>query len=354
MIGSTTSLLLVFVIAFCNIIGSGSAELGNLRMSGSKGVALDIDGVLYRSGTVFPRTAEAMKLLESSKIPYVFVTNGGGLTEIEKSRELTQQLGVNVRPEQIIMAHTPFKQIAEQHKEQRVLIIGHEGCLDVARSYGFSKVACVRDLHEEFPSVYNHRIPMNLPSSTEIGEPIEAILLFHDCIDWGLEMQVMWDVLVGRQQNNYNVPDNEVLKQRIPVFACNADIVSPTMHPSPRFTQGAFVHAFKALFEIYSGGEKLIVNTCGKPFKVQYDYATKLLAAEAALQGLESVTQYYGVGDNPKSDIRGANSAGEKWTSVLVRTGVFTGVDNDAVDPADVVVYDVLDAVKYIIADGMK
>ena len=75
MIGSTTSLLLVFVIALCNIIGSGSAELGNLRMSGSKGVALDIDGVLYRSGTVFPRTAEAMKLLESSKIPYVFVTD---------------------------------------------------------------------------------------------------------------------------------------------------------------------------------------------------------------------------------------------------------------------------------------
>ena len=29
------------------------------------------------------------------------------------------------------------------------------------------------------------------------------------------------------------------------------------------------------------------------------------------------------VGDNPESDIKGANAAGGKWKSVLVRTGVF-------------------------------
>ena len=328
-----------------------SADVGNSRISCSKAVALDIDGVLYRSGTVFPRTAEAMKLLESSKIPYVFMTNGGGLTEVEKSIELSLQLGVKVRPEQIIMAHTPFQQIASQHKDQRVLIIGHEGCLDVARSYGFSKVACVRDIHEECPSIYPHNKPTNLPTCSNIGEPIEAILLFHDCIDWGLEMQVMWDIIVGRFNNKTPFPPQEAVRQRIPVFACNADIVSPTMHPFPRFTQGAFVNAFQSLFEVYSGGEKLNVNTCGKPFKVQYDFATDLLASEASLLGLDGITRYYGVGDNPKSDIRGANLAGDKWTSVLVRTGVFTGVDNDELDPADIVVGDVLDAVKFIIAD---
>ena len=342
-------LLLTIFTAFGSKSILGSAEIGKNRVVLSKGVALDIDGVLYRSGTVFPRTNEAMRLLLSSKIPFVFVTNGGGLTEVEKSIELTHQLGVSVRPEQIVMAHTPFQQIAEQHKEQRVLIIGHEGCLDVARSYGFSKVASVRDIHEECPSIYPHTKPSNLPSSADAGEPIEAVLLFHDCLDWGLEMQVMWDVIVGRQQNNREFSD--ICKQRIPVFACNADIVSPTMHPFPRFTQGAFVCAFKSLFETYSNGEKLLVNTCGKPFKVQYDFATDLLVAEANLLGVDSISKFYGVGDNPKSDIRGANNAGENWKSVLVRTGVFTGIDNDELDPADVVVYDILDAVNFIIAD---
>lgn len=37
-------------------------------------------------------------------------------------------------------------------------------------------------------------------------------------------------------------------------------------------------------------------------------------------------------------DIRGANNAGDHWSSVLVRTGVFTGPqDNDMNDPADLV-----------------
>ena len=58
---------------------------------------------------------------------------------------------------------------------------------------------------------------------------------------------------------------------------------------------------------------------------------------------------YYGIGDNPKSDIRGANNAGDHWKSILVRTGVFRGKDNDAEDPADIVLNDVLEAARYIL-----
>ncbi len=40
------------------------------------------------------------------------------------------------------------------------------------------------------------------------------------------------------------------------------------------------------------------------------------------------------IGDNPKSDIRGANEAG--WHSILLRTGMFQGPpgSNDPEDPA--------------------
>lgn len=48
------------------------------------------------------------------------------------------------------------------------------------------------------------------------------------------------------------------------------------------------------------------------------------------------------IGDNPAGDIRGANLAG--WESILVRTGLFDGV-NDEVDPAKYVVNDFKDAI---------
>jgi len=54
----------------------------------------------------------------------------------------------------------------------------------------------------------------------------------------------------------------------------------------------------------------------------------------------------YCVGDNPCSDIRGANRAGLPFTSVLVKTGVFKGPGNCPRDPAMICVHDVLSAVE--------
>lgn len=47
--------------------------------------AFDIDGVLIRGGKVIPEAIEAMKMLNGEneygiKVPYIFVTNGGGKT----------------------------------------------------------------------------------------------------------------------------------------------------------------------------------------------------------------------------------------------------------------------------------
>ena len=58
------------------------------------------------------------------------------------------------------------------------------------------------------------------------------------------------------------------------------------------------------------------------------------------------------VGDNPRSDIRGANAAGAPWHSVLVRTGVFRGGENDADDPAKTVVAGVKEAIDMVLAGG--
>ena len=94
----------------------------------------------------------------------------------------------------------------------------------------------------------------------------------------------------------------------------------------------------------------------GKPNKPAYDIAAKKLQiqldalAEKVPSGDKKQRQLkrvYAVGDNPKSDVRGANNAGDTYKSILVCTGVYKGgVDsNDKEDPADYVVEGVGEAV---------
>lgn len=59
------------------------------------------------------------------------------------------------------------------------------------------------------------------------------------------------------------------------------------------------------------------------------------------------ISNFYMIGDNPKSDIRGANQQG--WISILVKSGVFNkDLDNDETDPANYVVDNFKEAVKLI------
>jgi ribonucleotide monophosphatase NagD (HAD superfamily) len=161
--------------------------------------------------------------------------------------------------------------------------------------------------------------------------------------------------------------------QSVPVYACNPDFLFAGAYPVPRFAAGSFTTCLRHLFHLLTGSE-LVVKEYGKPLKVTYDYALQTLnlwratagagagagtgagAAEvtaAAVAGLRPLRRVFMVGDNPKADIRGANAAGDPWTSVLVQTGVFKpapGQPNDPVDPAALVVPSIVEAVDAIIA----
>jgi len=64
----------------------------------SYGVVLDIDGVLLRGGSQIPGAKEALKQLSSShllqnkaeRVPYIVMTNGGGVTEHTKAKQLSE------------------------------------------------------------------------------------------------------------------------------------------------------------------------------------------------------------------------------------------------------------------------
>lgn len=85
------------------------------------GIAFDIDGVLLRGRTPIGRAPQALRRLYTDpsnptelRVPFVFLTNGGGVRESIRASELGSLLGVRVLPHQILQGHTPFKKAFEQ------------------------------------------------------------------------------------------------------------------------------------------------------------------------------------------------------------------------------------------------
>lgn len=110
----------------------------------------------------------------------------------------------------------------------------------------------------------------------------------------------------------------------------------------------------------FTTGHELQRTTGGKPSRATYEYASNLLnlAIEADAAGRPGEVdmnasakavhggRVYMVGDNPESDIKGANDFG--WESVLLnRTGVFRGEIDEAKHRPTVVKGDVLEAVRW-------
>jgi ribonucleotide monophosphatase NagD (HAD superfamily) len=150
----------------------------------------------------------------------------------------------------------------------------------------------------------------------------------------------------------------------VPVYFSNPDVLWANECPRPRLGQGAFAAALGALHREVAGGPLPRVHFYGKPHAPQYRLAERLLLRQAAAATTTSgsdvahgegdddeaalrarvkstFSAIWAVGDNPAADVRGANTAGAPWVSVLVRTGVFQGGANSRSDPAALVVDDV-------------
>ena len=102
-------------------------------------------------------------------------------------------------------------------------------------------------------------------------------------------------------------------------------------------------------------GVRLQKHVFGKPTQGTFEFAEKRLQKHRLVlrggdEDDEGLRNVYMVGDNPESDIRGANEyvspMGSQWHSILVRTGVYSGEGKPAYEP-EVIVDDVWDAVAY-------
>jgi len=321
----------------------------NLNVTKHKkpGIIFDVDGVLVKGKNVLPETLKALKLLYTLHIPFMFLTNGGGKTEKKKAEELSRRFQVPIHEEQVVLGHSPMKNIPEDIKEKVVLVIGPDSIKDVAKSYGFKKPVISKEVISWRPSIWPFEGQEMLDCPYDLDkETFGAVLMFNDSCTWGQDIQIACDILrsqngkLGTQQIPY-------VKQAVPCYFAAADLLWSNDFPLSRFGQGAFKTAFTTLFKELTGKQIDIIQY-GKPEKSTYDFTKELLEKFSKKYLNEEISNVYAVGDNPSVDILGANNYG--WHSILVRTGVFKTGKNDKMYPAKTVVNNVLDSVKFILS----
>ncbi|PCH43585.1 HAD hydrolase [Wolfiporia cocos MD-104 SS10] len=298
--------------------------------------AFDIDGVLVQGSRPISAAKRALAILEGdnptgSKIPYVLLTNGGGASEEARCRKLTAQLGFNIHPHQFVQSHTILKSVVHKYADLPVLVLGgrNDEVRRVAKGYGFKKVYTTLDVLAWNPSVWPfHDLTPQEKQSTEPVDfsqtPITAIFVYHDPCNWALDVQVICDVLqsggiIGAPYGTAT-PDG---RPRPELIFCNPDLIWRSDFDRPRLGQGGFRVAFQAVYKALTGSEYPYVQY-GKPTEATYQFTKKVLQArfrELYGQITEKPPNVYMVGDNPESDIAGANAA--NWASILVHTGVY-------------------------------
>ena len=316
------------------------------------GILFDIDGVLLRGETAIPCAKFAMKnLIDENNgnfiVPTVFCTNASGLPEV-KANLLSKTLGVSIDPNQIIMAHTPLKMFKEFHNKW-CLVSGGEhdgGCINVAKSLGFQNVVSIDDLSEAFPYLdWIDRKNWNKTGENDNSFPaIEAILLLGEPVRWETNLQLITDVLLTNGSPNHwpkHKPDSYT--PHVPVLAVNMDLQWFAKAKIPRFGHGAFLVCLENIYKKVSGQKLIYTALVGKPSEITYRYSFQKLKDIADDMHVENLHTVYAIGDNPASDIYGANMFNQhimssekknvnglsKCVSVLVCSGVYQSPNSD-------------------------
>ncbi|KAL7621435.1 hypothetical protein AAE478_008757 [Parahypoxylon ruwenzoriense] len=351
--------------------------------------AFDIDGVLLHVSKPIPGATQALEFLQRNNVPFILLTNGGGKHETERVADLSARLGVELTTDNFIQSHTPFQTLvdgANGLRDKNVLVTGSdaEKCRVIAERYGFRHVITPADILAAHPSIYPFDPLMEevyaatarpLPSR---DPKIAAIFVFNDPRDWALDIQIIADLLMseGGVLGSYSAKNGDARLPdagwqgdgQPPLYFSNPDLYWSAGYHHPRFGQGAFQAALAGVWREVTGGKAELRRTAiGKPDGRTYGFAEEVLNAHRAAllpssgaegekdkekEKLEPLRRVYMVGDNPASDIRGANEyespLGTPWTSVLVRTGVWSPErGGEPAFPPKVIVDDVKAAVEW-------
>jgi HAD superfamily hydrolase (TIGR01456 family) len=337
--------------------------------------AFDVDGVCVRGKEPIPGAREALRMLQDAKVPFIFLTNGGGLTEKAHVANLSTRLNMSLDEKQFVQSHSPFHDLVPLYKDKTILCLGGHGdqIRDLAQEYGFQNVITSSDLMAEWEHIHpfpemtkEHHSSYGVRSGILHETEIAAILVWSSPRDWCLDLQVVTDLLLssgglfGKKSalvGDMTLPNNGYLQDGQPkLYFCNPDFEWATQHMHPRFAQGAFREALLGVWAYATKNEAALEYTImGKPSQTTYVYGEKVLQSYNDFIHNDSevcpaIDTVYMIGDNPESDIRGAmnfkSQFGAQWKSILVETGVYVPGTVPSERPNHIAT-DIMEAVKW-------
>ncbi|XP_055976127.1 haloacid dehalogenase-like hydrolase domain-containing 5 [Sorex fumeus] len=276
------------------------------------GFLFDIDGVLVRGHQVIPAAQEAFRRLLNPQgqlqVPVVFVTNAGNILQDGKARELSALLGFKVDPDQVILSHSPLKLFSQYHGK-RMVVSGQGPLVENARLLGFQNVVTVDELRTAFPvldMVDLERRPKTTPLLRTDFPAIEGVLLLGEPVRWETSLQLIMDVLLSN--GNLGTGLATAPYPHLPVLASNMDLLWMAEAKMPRFGHGTFLLCLETIYRKVTGKELRYEALMGKPSIITYQYAEDMIRQQVERRGWTApIQKLYAIGDNPMSDVYGAN-----------------------------------------------
>uniref|UniRef100_A0A914YWK2 Cat eye syndrome critical region protein 5 n=1 Tax=Panagrolaimus superbus TaxID=310955 RepID=A0A914YWK2_9BILA len=285
--------------------------------SSSFGFVFDIDGVIFRGRDLLPGAHEAIDLLTDEKkkfrFPVVFLTNGTHSMRITRAQRLSEALDVEILPSQVVLAHSPLTMFNDFHGKH-VLMVGQGPVEEIGANMGFKKITTLEDLGTLFPyldcvNFKRRRHDFSTVVSTSF-QPIEAIVLLGEPLKWESALQYLVDVLITNGNPvEPSITRGSIAHPHLPIIACNLDLLwmAEAQLPLPRFGHGIFLTCLETLYRKLTGYELHYTAILGKPSEVSFLHATYCAQKVAHHLGLSPIEKLYVIGDNPESDILGAN-----------------------------------------------
>ncbi|KFQ37662.1 Cat eye syndrome critical region protein 5, partial [Mesitornis unicolor] len=231
-----------------------------------------------------------------------------------------------VSPEQVILSHSPLRLFSHFH--QKCMLVDGQGPVEEnALNLGFKHVVTIEALRKAYPlldMVDQSRRPKELPPPATGFPTIEGVILFGEPVRWETSLQLIIDVLLSN--GNPEAELQNIPYPHLPILACNMDLLWMAEAKMPRFGHGTFLLCLETIYKKVTGRELKYEALIGKPSTVTYCYAEYLIKQQAEKQGWKApIRRLYAVGDNPMSDVYGANLYNSylNCESILVCTGVY-------------------------------
>ncbi|KAK2499229.1 hypothetical protein MC885_021101 [Smutsia gigantea] len=135
---------------------------------------------------------------------------------------------------------------------------------------------------------------------------IEGVLLLGEPVRWETSLQLIMDVLLSHGNPGTGLATAPY--PHLPILASNMDLLWMAEAKMPRFGHGTFLLCLEAIYRKLTGRELQYEGLMGKPSILTYQYAEDLIGLQAARRGWATpIRRLYAVGDNPMSDVYGAN-----------------------------------------------